>query len=115
MRGGVYIGGYLGDAQLPGIGLQMARSLGDADLSRVLERTPEIETVPLGEKGIVLVGSDGLLSPDGSAHSDQLRKLLSLVQKGAEAEGIVADALARGTGDNATAIVWRSKGSVSGE
>ena len=114
-RGGVYRSGYLEDGQLPGVGLQMARSLGDADLSRVLDRAPEVETVPLGGQGIVLVGTDGLLSPGGTANSDQLGRLLALIQEGAGAKEIVTDALARGTGDNVTAIVWRLKGTVSGE
>jgi serine/threonine protein phosphatase PrpC len=114
-RGGVYRHGYLEDRERPGIGLQMARSLGDVDLSRVLERAPEVETVPLGGQGIVLVGTDGLLSQGGAPPSTQLRNLLTLIQKGAGAEGIVAYALARGTDDNVTAIVWRSKGNVSAE
>ena len=115
VRGGVYRGGYLEDQELPGIGLQMARALGDADLSRVLERAPEVETVPLGGEGIVLVGTDGLLSQRGGTNSEQLREIVAMIQEGAGADEVVADALARGTGDNVTAIVWRSTGNVSEE
>src|SRR5437016_3647635 len=35
-RGGLYRAGYLEDSETPGVGLQMARSLGDMELSRVL-------------------------------------------------------------------------------
>jgi serine/threonine protein phosphatase PrpC len=114
-RGGIYRSGYLEDIASPGVGLQMARSLGDADLSRVLDRMPEVDTVPLGGQGIVLVGTDGLLLYGGGTNSEQLRKILAIVQEGSEADKVVADALGRGTGDNVTAIVWRSKGNVSGE
>ena len=113
-RGGVYRGGYLEDGGRPGIGLQMARALGDADLARILEREPEVETVALGGQGIVVVGTDGLLSPGEGAHSEQLRKILANVQKGSEADAVVADALARDTGDNVTVIVWRSRGNAAG-
>jgi serine/threonine protein phosphatase PrpC len=106
-RGGVYHAGYLEDPQFPDIGLQMTRSLGDAELSRVLERNPEMQTVPLGGKGIVIVGSDGLLMPGGDPIPAQMGRLLGLAQKGADAAALVADAEERGTGDNVTAIVWR--------
>jgi serine/threonine protein phosphatase PrpC len=106
-RGGVFYEGYLEDSQLPGVGLQMARALGDADLDRVLSREPEIETFPLGGKGIVLVGSDGLLLPGAGSNQDQLARLLSMIHQGADAEVLIQDALRRQTGDNVTAIVWR--------
>jgi len=107
-RGGIYAGGYLEDAQSPGVGLQMTRALGDFELSRVLVRQPEIKKIDLGEKGLVIVGTDGLLSPEAGSNAEQMTKLLDLVQKGAAAKALVDDALARHTGDNVTAIVWRS-------
>lgn len=107
-RGGVFYGGYLEDPQLPGVGLQMARSLGDADLSRVLSRDPEIETVTLGGNGIVLVGTDGLFLPGGGPNADQLTRLLTLIHRGADAQALVQDALDRETGDNVTALVWKA-------
>jgi serine/threonine protein phosphatase PrpC len=105
-RGGIYREGYLEDPELPDLGLQMGRTLGDADLSRVLSREPDIETAPLGEHGIVLVGTDGLLSPGAGAVSEQLVRLLHMIRQGADAEALVQDALRRQTGDNVTAIVW---------
>jgi serine/threonine protein phosphatase PrpC len=107
-RGGIYRAGYLEDPELPGVGLQMARSLGDADLSRVLSREPDIGTAPLGGHGIILVGTDGLFGPENISREDQLTRLLKMARDGADAEALVQDALRRQTGDNATAIVWRN-------
>lgn len=107
-RGGVYQGGYLEDSDLPGIGLQMSRSLGDADLNRVLNREPEIQTVAMGGEGYVLVGTDGLFAPGEGSGPEQLKRILGLIRKGAGAEEVVKDALRRQTGDNVTAIVWRN-------
>jgi serine/threonine protein phosphatase PrpC len=106
-RGGHYRSGYLEDPGLPGVGLQMARSLGDATLARVLNREPEISEVPLGGRGIVLVGSDGLISPTEESPREQLARLIRMAHKGATAEDLVNDAIRRRTGDNATSILWR--------
>jgi len=107
-RGGIYWAGYLEDSENPGPGLQMARSLGDAELSRVLNREPEIQSLALGGKGIVLVGTDGLLAPGGAPAAQQLAEILELIRKGAGAEEVVKDALARRTGDNVTVVLWQS-------
>jgi serine/threonine protein phosphatase PrpC len=107
-RGGVFCAGYLEDPQHPGVGLQMARSLGDADLARVLCREPEIESIASGSHGIVLVGTDGLFGPIVENQGETLARLLALIREGADAEPIVQDAIRRRTGDNATAIVWRN-------
>jgi serine/threonine protein phosphatase PrpC len=106
-RGGIYQGGYLEDSDRPGVGLQMARSLGDKDLTRVLNREPEIQKLALGGRGIVLVGSDGLFSPGGGSGLEQLTEILGKIRKGGGADVVVKDALARQTGDNVTAVVWR--------
>jgi serine/threonine protein phosphatase PrpC len=106
LRGGVYEGGYLEDSQRPDIGLQMARSLGDADLARVLSREPDIAEVPIGNSGIVLLGTDGILSSGGGSSREQLSRLIQRVREGADAEALVQDALRRQTGDNVTIIVW---------
>jgi serine/threonine protein phosphatase PrpC len=106
-RGGIYKEGYLEDPEKPDTGVQMTRVLGDADLGRVLDRTPEIQTIPLGGKGVVLVGSDGLLSASRIASEEQLAKLLRMILEGADARAVVQDALHRRTGDNATAVVWK--------
>ncbi len=106
-RGGIYQGGYLEDSEWPGVGLQMARSLVDKDLARVLNREPEIQKVALGGRGIVLVGSDGLFSSGVASGPQQMAEILGKIRKAGEAGEVVKDALARRTGDNVTAIVWR--------
>jgi len=106
-RGGLYRAGYLEDSESPGVGLQIARSLGDVELARTLDRSPEIDVIPLGGRGIVLVGSDGLLLPGGVTNADQMKRYLTLIEQDADAEAIVADALARAADDNVTAIVWQ--------
>jgi len=105
-RGGAYRAGYLEDRQQPGSGLQMARSLGDADLARVLNREPEIESMRIGSKGIVLVGTDGLFGFEPASRPNQIARLLKMIRDGADADAIVQDALRRKTGDNVTVIVW---------
>ena len=105
-RGGNYDGGYLGDPNLPDIGLQMARSLGDADLSRVLSREPDIPDVSIPHPKIVLTGTDGIISPSGGSSREQLSRLLLLAKEGADAEALVQDALRRQIGDNVTVILW---------
>ena len=71
-----------------GVGLQFSRSLGDVELARVLNRrTGKIVTIPLGGKGVVLVGTDGLLFPGGETNAVQLKRLLDLVRQGSDAQG----------------------------
>jgi serine/threonine protein phosphatase PrpC len=106
-RGGFYQGGYLEDSDRPGTGLQMARALGDADLARVLSREPEIETVALGGRGVVLVGTDGLISAGQDPARRQLERLVKLIARGGDAHAVVEDALKRRTGDNVSAVVWK--------
>lgn len=108
-RGGFYQAGYLEDSDLPGTGLQMARCLGDADLARVLSREPEIETLPLGGRGVVLVGTDGLFGAGLGPRQAQLSRLLKMIRQGADAEALVRDAVKRQTGDNVTAVVWKPR------
>ncbi len=106
-RGGVYREGYLEDRRQPGTGLQMGRALGDRELDRILSRSPDIQTIPLGGRGIVMVGSDGLLVPLNPLPS-QLRTLLSLIQQGGSADVVVQNAMTRAIGDNITALVWKA-------
>jgi serine/threonine protein phosphatase PrpC len=107
-RGAVYEEGYIFDFPHSDSGLQMARTLGDSDLSRILNREPEIEAVPLGKEGCVLVGTDGLLSPGAGDVSEQLARLMDMIRRGSDAQALVEDAVGRRTGDNVTALVWRN-------
>lgn len=107
-RGARYAAGYIEIEEYPEEGLQLSRALGDRHFDRVLDRTPEIFSVALGSQSFILVGTDGLLHALNPSIDDQLQGLADLVQKGADAQAIVDNALRRRTGDNVTAIVWRA-------
>lgn len=105
-RGGFIHDGYLCETY-NGPGLQMARALGDVELRRVLLRTPEIASVPLGEGSWVLVASDGALDPGHWDAHESAQKVVELIQSGSDAQAIVDRAVAIPTGDNVTALIVR--------
>ena len=107
-RGADFENGYLYDPENPGFELQMARSLGDRSLNRVLNREPEILSVRLGAGGFGLVASDGILNPREGPPAPQLERLMALVRDGADAPALAEDARRRQTGDNVSVIVWRA-------
>ena len=103
-RGGRYSGGYIwrGDS-----GLQMSRALGDAHLSGILSRVPEVYTVP--NPSWVLVLSDGVLDPAHAVASELIGDLQQLMETITEpkAQDVLDWAEARGLADNATVVLWR--------
>lgn len=103
-RGGEYSSGYLfvGDGE---DGLQLSRSLGDVAHGKVLDRNPEVFSVSLKRKGVVLIASDGLLDPGHRRSSVQVKRLVQLIANGSDAKGLVRDALQRQTHDNVTAVL----------
>ncbi len=107
-RGGFYSGGYIWNEET-GSGLQMSRALGDVDkFGHILSRQPEIMRVDIGKDSIILVGSDGLFDPKHTTNSrEEAKRFIAMIRGGAEAKDLVDDALARETGDNVTAIVFR--------
>lgn len=105
-RGGFIHDGYLFGSQPFGGGLQMSRALGDASLSDVLNREPEVFEQTLGAGSFVLVGSDGLLDPShksGSAAS----AITTKIESGEEAPTLVKWAVSVPTNDNVTALLVR--------
>lgn len=104
-RGAEYVGGYLVDAD-SGEGVALTRVLGDAALG-FLERTPEIFTVDLGPDSFVLCVTDGAFTQAARDPDGLVERVTGLVDDGADAEAIVSDALANGTDDNVTAVLWR--------
>jgi len=104
-RGGLIGGGYL-MASYIGSGLQMSRAFGDASLSSVLNREPEIFTLNLDKYSWVLVATDGAFDPAHTSDAGS-KAVLDLVQYGKDAQSIVDRALAVPTRDNVTAILWR--------
>lgn len=105
-RGASYDKQYLRDP-VTGDGLQMARSLGDSTMASFLSREPDVYDVELGSHSFVIVASDGVLDPFHEDTAKQEKRLAEMVARGADAKALVEDALARKTGDNATAIVYR--------
>jgi serine/threonine protein phosphatase PrpC len=105
-RGGFIYGGYL-SASYSGPGLQMARALGDSELSKVLSRTPDIYEVKLGKGSFVVVATDGAFDPGHYEFDKAAEAVVELVDKGGDAAAIVDRAVKIPTGDNVTAIVVR--------
>lgn len=89
---------------------QMTRALGDRGLDAALERTPEIYTEELDENSSILVATDGVIDPSHKDSSGAIHYLANLiVVDKVDAETALKSVLKRGSGDNATAIVWRAK------
>lgn len=110
-RGAMMIGPYLCDPQtLEGVNL--TRTIGDAELA-FLGRAPEMLDAELGPRSFVLVASDGLFSFASPSPDALVERAARLVDEGAGAEDIVADALANGSDDNVTVVLWRAS-SASG-
>jgi len=102
-RGGTYGNGYLfgsGDK-----GLQLSRALGDSELDDVLDRTPEIFSVPIKKGTAIILASDGVLDPSHEESTAHVERLVKMVMSGSGAKDLVEDALRRRTGDNVTAVV----------
>ena len=110
-RGGFVDGGYL-FASYSSAGLQMSRALGDVALDRILLRESEQDRHSINNGGFVLVMTDGAVDPAhsnsgsyGVAPVDPIADIVSLIDRGADAQDIVDRALAIPTGDNVTAIL----------
>lgn len=105
-RGGFVSGGYLHQSY-DGMGLQMARALGDNYLNKVLSRVPEIYEVSLNAESFVLVASDGAFDPGHYDFKNVAEAVVKLIEKGADAQAIVDQAVKVPTGDNVSVIVAR--------
>lgn len=106
-RGGFISGGYLHQT-FNGMGLQMARALGDAYLNKVLSRVPEIYSVEVGPQSWVLVASDGQFDPGHYEFKKSAQTISEMIDKGADAKALVHyAAVDYPTGDNVSAILVR--------
>ncbi len=90
-----------------GSGLQMTRALGDATLSKVLDRTPEVSVRLLGAGSFVLVATDGAFDPGHNNTNGAIDEVVNLIESGNEAQEIVDRALEIPTRDNVTALLVR--------
>lgn len=104
-RGACYFDGYIWDPYQRN-GLQMTRSLGDKELEKFLDRSPEVYSAKVGSGSFVALLSDGIADPSHGS-SDSMKSVVSMIENGASATDLVKDALKRKTRDNVTAIVWR--------
>jgi serine/threonine protein phosphatase PrpC len=98
--------GYLCDAGRPWAGgLQMSRSLGDCDLSRVLTRTPDIYSFDIEHIDWVLCCTDGVID-QSNLNLVALKEIYdSLNNKKTIASDILDIVNIHDTNDNATAIL----------
>ena len=108
-KGALYQLGYIMSPLPSGGGLQMSRSLGDKHIAHILDREPEIYSVPLCNKSFIILGTDGLFDPGHHDTAAQVGRVVVLAMNGAGAKELVQDALDRVTRDNVTAIVWRPR------
>ena len=102
-RGGICENGYLyreGGNQ----GLQLSRALGNAYLSRIIVREPEVYTI-VGPQW-VLVASDGLIDPGHTQSQALFQEIEEYAKQHASASTLMEWALSRRLKDNATALVW---------
>jgi serine/threonine protein phosphatase PrpC len=105
-RGALLVGPYLVDPDRME-GVNLTRTIGDADLP-FLGRSPEVVEAEVGQQSFVLVASDGLFTRLAPNPEVLLARVGELVGSGADAEELVADALAAGSDDNVTVLLWRA-------
>lgn len=87
-------------------GIMPSRAIGDESYDNILSRDPDIYSVEIGPKSLILLMTDGVYDPTYDTNADLARMIVMAREKGAKA--LVKDALAGGLkgGDNATAIVY---------
>jgi len=108
-RGGTYSSGYIHNRSLYQ-GLQLGRALGDSWMGSVLSREPEIYSMKLGSRSIVIIASDGFTT---ARKRDGVDTIVRKVVAGADANEMMfwAKNYKRGgISDNATVIIWRGWG-----
>lgn len=105
-RGAFFDGNYI-FASWGSHGIQMTRSLGDADLAKILNRVPEVYTRKINSESFVLVATDGLLDPAHHKTKSEIDSVVAQIRAGADARDLVNHAVAVPTGDNVTAILVR--------
>lgn len=102
-RGGICKDGYV-FADKDGDGIQLSRILGDAHLSRIVSREPDVYTI--SDPEWVLLASDGVFDPGHESGFGDLKEIKKLAFSRATAKDIMQWAESRELKDNATALVW---------
>lgn len=105
-RGALLVGPYLVDSERME-GVNLTRTIGDAELD-FLGRTPEVFEAALGRDSFVLVASDGVFTRLAPNPEMLVARFGELIKSGTDAEALVADALAAGSDDNVTVLLWHA-------
>jgi len=104
-RGALLVGPYLvRPDKMEGVNL--TRTIGDADLT-FLGRTPEMLDATVGADSFVLVASDGVFTRLAATPEMLVARFGQLIDGETEAEALIADALAAGSDDNVTVVLWK--------
>jgi len=88
-------------------GLQMSRSIGDADLRPILSQEPDIYSLPIDEHSYVMVASDGITSY-GYYDNNNIGLVAGLLNAGHDAASLRDHIVAKEPRDNVTILVWRA-------
>ena len=110
-RGALLVGPYLVRSDTMS-GVNLTRTIGDAEFE-FLGRTPETVDADLGPESFVLLASDGVFNQDAPDPPALVERMTALVDAGVDAQGLVDDALAKGSDDNVTVVLWRPSARVS--
>lgn len=105
-RGAMLVGPYLVRSDTMS-GVNLTRTIGDAEFD-FLGRTPETVDADLGPESFVLLASDGVFNQTAPGPAALVDRTTTLVDAGLDAQAIVDDALAQGSDDNVTAVLWRA-------
>lgn len=108
-RGAELVGPYLMDPR-SGEGVNLTRTIGDAALT-FLGREPQLFEASLGPDSFVCVASDGLFSETRSTPEELVRWIEESVPDGIGPDELVSAALADGSHDNVTVVLWGGDGS----
>jgi serine/threonine protein phosphatase PrpC len=85
--------------------IQLTSSLGDNIFGGIINKTPEIFKVKFGQESLLLIGSDGLLSPKDT-HLNQIELIRKILINNKNVKKLIESALNEGSVDNITAILY---------
>jgi serine/threonine protein phosphatase PrpC len=105
-RGAILVGPYLVHPEKME-GVNLTRTIGDAELG-FLGRAPEVLEASLGARSFVLVASDGVFTRLAPSPEMLAARFGEVIRESTDAEELVADALAAGSDDNVTVLLWRA-------
>jgi serine/threonine protein phosphatase PrpC len=105
-RGALLVGPYLVRSDTMS-GVNLTRTIGDAELD-FLGRTAEVVEADLGPESFVVLMSDGVFNRVAATPAVLVERTVALIDSGVDPQAIVDDALAGGSDDNVTVVLWRA-------